>query len=179
MSGPSMSGPAMSGPSMSAALCLSLVVQCRPERAFRLWTEEIGRWWPADHTVTGDPAMVAFEGRVGGRIYERGRDGTEHDWGEVTVWDPPSRLGYTWHLGGRTEAATDVEIGFVAGDGDATIVEIEHRGWERLGDQAGAWRDRNRAGWESLLPYLAAAAAVAGSAVEHGHRLGTERDITR
>jgi hypothetical protein len=42
------------------------------------------------------------------------------------------------------------------GPGD-TRVEIEHRGWERLGADAGVWRDRNRAGWETLLPHFAAA----------------------
>jgi hypothetical protein len=164
---------------MSAPLHLSFVVQCRPEMAFRLWTEEIGRWWPADHTVSGDPAMVAFEGRVGGRIYERGRDGIEHDWGEVTLWNPPVRLGYTWHLGGPTSDTTDVEIDFVLGEGDTTVVEIEHRGWERLGAQAGAWRDRNRAGWESLLPHLREAAASAGNRVERDNRPDMRRGVTR
>jgi hypothetical protein len=38
---------------------------------------------------------------------------------------------------------------------------IEHRGWERLGERADAWKDRNRAGWDSLLPYLAEAALSA------------------
>jgi hypothetical protein len=31
-------------------------------------------------------------------------------------------------------------------------VEIEHRGWERLGAQAEPWRDRNYAAWGTLLP---------------------------
>ena len=164
---------------MSSPLHLSFVVQCRQERAFRLWTEEIGRWWPADHTVSGNPATVAFEGRVGGRIYERGPDGIEHNWGEVTLWDPPVRLGYTWHLGGRPADATDVEIGFLAGEGDVTVVEIEHRGWERLGDQADAWKDRNRAGWESLLPYLAAAAVAGESAAKRDRSFDTRKEVIR
>jgi hypothetical protein len=36
-------------------------------------------------------------------------------------------------------------------------VEIEHRGWERLGpDPAAAqlWRDRNQANWQTLLPHF-------------------------
>ena len=32
-----------------------------------------------------------------------------------------------------------------------TDVRIDHRGWERLGARADAWRDRNRRGWERLL----------------------------
>ena len=74
-----------------------------------------------------------LEGRPGGRIFERTPAGDEHEWGEVTVWEPPTRLGYLWHLRRDRADATDVEIRFVdRGDG-STRVEIVHRGWERLG----------------------------------------------
>jgi hypothetical protein len=52
-----------------------------------------------------------------------------------------------------------VEIRFVAQGGDVTRVEIEHRGWERLGTEAEQWRDRNQAGWRTLLPHYQAAIA--------------------
>ena len=89
---------------------------------------------------------VVLQGGVGGRIYERTADGVEHDWGEVTVWEPPTRLAYLWHLGRDRADATEVEIRFLAQGAAATRVEIEHRGWERLGSSAGEWRDRNVAG---------------------------------
>ena len=55
-----------------------------------MWTSGIATWWPRDHTITKGPGVaVVLEGRVGGRIYERAPDGTEHEWGEVTVWQPP------------------------------------------------------------------------------------------
>jgi Activator of Hsp90 ATPase homolog 1-like protein len=154
---------------------ISFVVTCRPEAAFWLWTEAIGRWWPADHTVTGDPALVALEGRFGGRVYERGHDRTEHDWGRVTLWDPPIRRGYSWHIGRTPGEATVVEVRFTPGHDDTTIVEIEHSGWERFGDRAGVWRDRNRAGWDSLLPHLAAAATSSeiGAAIHRRQERGT------
>jgi Activator of Hsp90 ATPase homolog 1-like protein len=94
---------------------------------------------------------------VGGKIYERAADGTEHEWGEVTVWQPPERLAYLWYLGQDRAAATEVEIRFLARGAGATRVEIEHRGWERLGPDGWSWRDRNEAGWRSLLPYYTAA----------------------
>ena len=75
----------------------------------------------------------------------------------MTAWDPPRRLAYLWHMGRDPEEATEVEIRFVARDRSETQVEIEHRGWERLGEMADAWRDRNRIGWETLLPHFAAA----------------------
>lgn len=144
---------------MTEPLDLSFVVRCRPETAFRLWTEAIGKWWPADHTVSGDPAAVVFEGRVGGRVFERARDGSEHEWGRVTLWEPPARLGYTWYLGAESDDATDVRIGFRDGGGEGTVVEIQHQGWERLGTRAADRRERNRAGWESLIPHLIRAAS--------------------
>ena len=69
------------------------------------------------------------------------------------MWEPPSVLGYSWHLGREVEHATDVEIRFVPGEGASTRVEIEHRGWEALGKTAGLWRDRNQIGWNSLIPH--------------------------
>jgi uncharacterized protein YndB with AHSA1/START domain len=134
-------------------LRLDVDVACSPEDAFTVWTERFSLWWPADHTVTGDPDLVVLEPRLGGRIYERGHDGAEHDWGEVTVWQPPERFGYLWHLMRDRSDATDVEITFRA-SGTGTRVEIEHRGWERLGADASVWRERNRGGWSTLLPHF-------------------------
>jgi hypothetical protein len=48
-------------------------------------------------------------------------------------------------------------IRFIARGRGETTVEIEHRGWERLGSAADAWRERNRIGWQTLLPHFAAA----------------------
>jgi hypothetical protein len=38
-----------------------------------------------------------------------------------------------------------------------TVVEIEHRGWERLGAQGPAWREADKGGWRTLLPHYVAA----------------------
>ena len=69
----------------------------------------------------------------------------------MTLWDPPSELGYRWHLGSDPATATDVAIRFRPEGSATTRVEIEHRGWERLGEAATEWRARNHAGWDSLL----------------------------
>jgi hypothetical protein len=134
-------------------------VDCPVEHAFETWTARIGQWWPADHTVTGQAGLeVVLEGRQGGRIFERTADGVEHDWGEVTIWDPPTRFGYLWHLRRDRADATDVEIRFIDRGDATTRVEIDHRGWERLGGEGQTWRDRNRGGWDTLLPHFVAAA---------------------
>jgi len=142
---------------MIEPLRIDLDVECPAAHAFTVWTERFGTWWPHSHTVSGDPAAVVLEPRVGGRIYERTADGREIDWGEITVWEPPKRLAYLWHIRRDRADATDVEITFVdRGDG-ATRVEVVHSGWERLGDDGQSWRDANRGGWAGMLPSFAAA----------------------
>lgn len=138
---------------------IAIDVACPPAHAFAVWTQDIDRWWPADHTVTGtDDLTIVLEPHVGGRIFERTPGGVEHDWGEVTVWDPPARLGYLWHLRRDRADATRVEIRFVAAGDGGTRLEIEHSGWEALGAGAEGWRDRNRGGWATLLPSFVDAA---------------------
>jgi hypothetical protein len=140
---------------MTAPLKMSFDVECSTEHAFDVWTAGFGSWWPIDHTVTGQGHLViVLQGGVGGRIYERTSDGIEHDWGQVTVWNPPTQLVYLWHLRRDRSDATEVEIRFVARGSRVTRVEIEHRGWERMGKAGDDWRDRNRAGWETLLPHF-------------------------
>jgi hypothetical protein len=137
---------------------LSFEVDCPADHAFEVWTARIGQWWPADHTASGEAdTTVVLETRPGGRIFERTAAGTEHDWGEVTIWEPPTRLGYLWHLRRDRADATEVEIRFIE-RGEATRVEIEHRRWEALGAEGESWRDRNRGGWGTLLPPFVAAA---------------------
>jgi uncharacterized protein YndB with AHSA1/START domain len=129
-------------------LRIGFEVACPPEHAFTTWTERLSAWWPRDHTTTG--GTMELEPRVGGRVFERADDGTEIPWGEVTIWEPPHRLGYLWHMRTERENATDVEITFVPRDDGTTRVEIEHRGWDRLGPE---WRARNERGWTTLIPY--------------------------
>jgi uncharacterized protein YndB with AHSA1/START domain len=142
---------------MTEPLRFSFEVACAPDHAFTTWTERISLWWPDDHTVTGSPVSVVLEGRVGGRIYERGERGDEHDWGVVTEWRPPELLAYRWHLGVGADNATDVTIAFQSVNAARTRVEIEQSGWERLGAAGSELRNRNQAGWSSLVPYFRAA----------------------
>jgi uncharacterized protein YndB with AHSA1/START domain len=137
---------------------LTLDLACSAAHAFTVWTSKIDSWWPADHTVSGDPQSVVLEPFVGGRIYETADDGSEHEWGEILAWEPPQRFAYFWHLRSRREDATDVEIRFVEVDEGNSRVDIVHSGWERLGAEAESWRDRNNGGWSTLLPHFVDAA---------------------
>ncbi len=130
----------------------SITVRCSVEDAFRVFTDEIGSWWPlASHSVGGSRARTcAMEGRVGGRLFERLDDGTEETWGTVTAWEPPLRLSYTWHPGRDETTAQEVEMRFSPA-GDGTRVELEHRGWEKLGDEAEETAKGYDSGWDYVL----------------------------
>lgn len=122
------------------------------EDAFRVFTEEIGSWWPLEtHSKASDRDGVeaetaVMEGRVGGRLYERVSDGTEADWGRLIAWEPPHRVAFEWHV---TGIATEVDVRF-SPDGDGTRVELEHRGFDRL-EKGEARRDSYLGGWGAVL----------------------------
>jgi uncharacterized protein YndB with AHSA1/START domain len=130
----------------------SLVVNCSPERAFEVFTREIGSWWPlATHSVGGDKITgVVFEEHVGGRIFEQHSDGGESEWGRVVTWDPPTRFVMTWYPSRDAASATELDVRFAA-EGDATRVDLEHRGWEILGDRASEMRNNYDGGWVTVL----------------------------
>ncbi len=143
---------------MIEPLHISFEVDCPVEHAFDTWTSRIDDWWPADHTVSNDStSTILLEREVGGRLYERTTDGSEFDWGRITQWDPPTDFGYTWHLRRDAADATDVMISFRPTRNRRTRVDIVHSGWERLGEGGQDWRDRNRGGWNTLLPHFVAA----------------------
>ena len=132
---------------------ISFVVECPPDHAFDTWTERATSWWPPEHTVSHEPgALIVFEPKPGGRIFERTASGREIEWGQVVEWDPPRRLRYLWRIATEARYATDVGISFSKVSEGGTRVDIEHGGWDRLGELGQPWRDANRAGWDGVLP---------------------------
>jgi uncharacterized protein YndB with AHSA1/START domain len=132
-----------------AAIRKSVHVDAPPQAAFETFTGGIDRWWPkATHSAFGaDVREVVFEQREGGRVYERSTAGEEADWADVVVWDPPQRFVLRWRVNPE-RGPTEVEIRFSARD-DGTLVELEHRGWDRVGDEEG--RANYADGWEVVL----------------------------
>ncbi len=97
-------------------------------------------------------AEIVFEPHAGGRVYERTRGSGEFEWGRIVEWDPPRRLRYRWHIATKPENATDVQIVFRELPDRTTLIEIEHGGWDTLGELGRAWREANHAGWDGVLP---------------------------
>ena len=92
----------------------SIRVERPPATAFKVFCEEIGQWWPKGPSFGGkDLADLRIEARVGGRFYERYVDDTEYDIGQVTAYQPPGRVAFTWRaeLGGRDAGRSAIHRG--------------------------------------------------------------------
>ena len=128
-----------------ASVRTQVVVDVPIERAFSVFTEQFDRIKPREHNLLGvDVAETVFEAREGGRIYDRGVDGSECHWARVLAFEPPNRLVFSWDISPQWQVETDrskaseVAVTFVSETPERTRVELEHR-----------HLDRHGAGWES------------------------------
>jgi uncharacterized protein YndB with AHSA1/START domain len=160
----------MSTASTVPAISGSITVGLPVDRAFRLFTDSFGTWWPAEyHIGQVDMADAILAPREGGRWYERGVDGSECDWGRVLAWQPPHRLVVTWQINGEWQYdpdpahASEIEVRFIADGTEQTTVELEHRLLDRLvHGQAIYDTIRGGGGWSAILEVFAKAAANEG-----------------
>jgi uncharacterized protein YndB with AHSA1/START domain len=136
----------------------TVVLRCDRARAFALFTEETGAWWPPERRHTGDPASrIAM--LASGRFYEEGAGGRVVELGRVRVWEPPARLVLDWYPGTDAEHPTEVEVRFEP-EGDATRVVVIHRPTAASADLFGTRAPRYDASWDLVLAALARAATA-------------------
>jgi uncharacterized protein YndB with AHSA1/START domain len=145
-----------------------VIVGIGPERAFNLFTEEMGTWWPVDEysrafNEFADQGLrvirLEFQPRLRGRILEHLSDGRVLPWAEVVDWQPPHRLVMAWVPHSLPEPPTEVVVTFTA-QSEGTLVEVEHRGWDRLSPGfREAMYDLYARGWVFTLGRFGAAAA--------------------
>ena len=134
----------------------SVVVNVPPTLAFEIFTGGIDTWWPKSHSMGGAPFKTSrIEPFEGGRWYAEREDGSELSIARVLVWEPGRRVVFRWEItaGWKRDAAnpSELEVNFVA-DGAATRVELEHRDFDRVGQEAGEqFRNDVERGWPVLL----------------------------
>jgi uncharacterized protein YndB with AHSA1/START domain len=143
-----------------AAIVKNVDVACPPRRAFELFSQRMGEWWPAGLTIGATPMKaVVIEPRTGGRWYERGEDGGETGWGKVLDWAPPVRLLLAWQITAAwkfdPEFETELELTFTP-LGEGTRVRLEHRNLERFGEGAEAMAAQLGGGWPGIVEGFAA-----------------------
>jgi uncharacterized protein YndB with AHSA1/START domain len=132
----------------------SITVKAPPERAFDVFTQGLATWWPLEQHSLGKENIerMVFEPRAGGRVYEIRKDGSEGEWADVLAYDRPSSFTLAWRPYEVLEEQppTELEVRFIA-EGDGTRIELEHRGWERLGDDAAESQQGYDSGWTFVL----------------------------
>jgi uncharacterized protein YndB with AHSA1/START domain len=136
----------MTAQAEQTAIRTDVVVAAPVERAFQVFTEQFDQIKPREHNMLAvDIAESVFEPRAGGRVYDRGVDGSECQWARVVAYEPPSRIVFTWDISPQWQIETDVsrtsevEVRFIAESADRTRVELEHRNL-----------DRHLEGWQGL-----------------------------
>jgi uncharacterized protein YndB with AHSA1/START domain len=144
----------------STSVKRSLHVEVPIEKAFQVFTERMGAWWPASHHVGGTPFKdILIEPRAGGRWYEINVEGAECVWGSVVAWEPPKKVVLSWQLQPNWQfdpdltKASEIALEFVKEGPEKTRVEFEHRhlerhgaGWEKMREQVSA-----DGGWPVIL----------------------------
>jgi len=139
---------------MTSKVYVALRVKATPERAFAVFTQEIGAWWrphPLFET-TPRPVVLSFEPGPEGRLIETRAGGKVFEIGRILAWEPPERLMFSWRQAAfPPNLTTEVEIRFEA-VGDETRVSVEHRGFEQVPADSAA---RHRFPDQLLLARLA------------------------
>jgi uncharacterized protein YndB with AHSA1/START domain len=136
----------MTAHTTDTAVHASVVVDAPIDKAFTVYTAGIGTWWPAEHHILeGELGEMVFEPRAGGHIYDRATNGDECRWARVLVYEPPTRVVFSWDISlqwqieADPERTSEIEVRFIAESPDRTRVELEHRNLDRHGD-----------GWEPM-----------------------------
>lgn len=117
---------------MTSRVYVALRVKAPPERAFAVFTGEIGDWWRPNglfQTTPRAPGRLAFED---GRLIETLATGQVFEIGKVLAWEPPARLVFSWRQASfPPDLHTEVEVRFEA-VGEETRVSVAHRGFHNV-----------------------------------------------
>ncbi|HEX5831241.1 MAG TPA: SRPBCC family protein [Gemmatimonadaceae bacterium] len=159
----------MTEKTVSAEVRVEVSVKAPIERAFQVFTERAGSWWPRAYHLGGSVlTQLVIEPHVGGRWYETSADGGSCDWGRVLAWEAPHRVVLSWQIGvgfvpnADPARASRVEVRFVESSPGRTTVTLVHSEFERHGEGWESMRDgvAHDGGWPGIL---ATYADVAGA----------------
>jgi uncharacterized protein YndB with AHSA1/START domain len=98
------------------------------ETAWRALVDDVGRWWPRDHTWWGEQGMLAIDARAGGCFCERnGPQQALHML--VTFVDPGKLLRMTGGLGPLQGMGLNgaLEFRFAPAEGGGTTITLFYR----------------------------------------------------
>jgi uncharacterized protein YndB with AHSA1/START domain len=136
---------------MTLDVTQAVEVDASAERVWQLLTDpaELPRWWP-------DAAEL--EPKLGGRVVLTFGPGNVS--GEITTWEPPSALAFTWIQSNMP--GVELRVSFMVDDlGDGrSRVSVVHSGFD---DAPAEVREAVVGGWERFLPRLTEVAKEEGT----------------
>ena len=102
-------------------------VPLAPAAAFDAYVQGMNTWWPRQGVFpysfapkTTFPRHIRFEAQLGGRYYETFADGEEWVIGQITRYDAPHSLEYTWR-DPNWQGETQIRLEFAAADHGASV----------------------------------------------------------
>ena len=132
-------------------------VPLEAERAYHLFTEEMGQWWPLEgrsisfHTIGKAAKTLDCDVTAGGAIVEVGADDTRYVWGNFVDCDPPHSVAIDFHMGQPKEQITHIIVSFIPLQAAQTMVKLVHSGWESYGELAHMMREGYDTGWDEIF----------------------------
>jgi DNA-binding transcriptional ArsR family regulator len=106
-------------PIRTVRLAYDLRINASTERTFEVMTQQMHDWRP--DTYGGDRTRrVVLEPRVGGAHYEDWGGSAGHLYGQVTVYDPPTR----WSTRGRLSAGTTLDSDYQLTEVSSGVVRV-------------------------------------------------------
>ena len=132
------------------------------ERVFEFFSQarnlqQITPPWMSFDVITPEPIAIAAGTLIDYRLKLHG---VPLRWRtRIEIWEPPHRFVVSWDISCQWKADTaigsEVEVRFLPDGPDATLVELEHRKFERMGGEAGEkMRKDVDGGWPAVLEHF-------------------------
>ena len=128
---------------------LEIPIDATPARVWKALVDDTGAWWPKDFYITADPRPMTLEAKAGGRLFERGKNGSELLWFTVHAIDPEKSMDLVGHLapayGGPATTMLHLEL---EPDRDgATLFKITNAIFGHIGENLKSIKD----GWHIIF----------------------------
>ncbi len=134
----------------------TIEVPCGQEKAFTVFVNDMGSWWPLDKRAMslydGQKAKaLRVEPKSGGTIVEVREDGTEYHWGTFREFTPHDFVSMDFHMGLPSDKASLIEVEFTELDAKHTRVVLTQSRWEAFGDMAEDMRGGYASSWSLIF----------------------------
>jgi len=138
----------------------TIEVPCDQKKAFTVFLDEMGSWWPLDKFTTsmmkGAPAKtIRVDVCEGGNIIEIGSDDSQTLWGTIKAYQPYEFFSMDFHIPGppafEVGQFSHVEVKFTKISEQQTRVELTQTNLEVFGDMAEGVHGGYSFGWVMIF----------------------------